>query len=1600
MKDEFATPKAGTAETIFNAALAFSAAERPAYLAGACGDNRVLRQRVEALLRAHEAPHGFLPEQPIAAPRSTILVTPLSEAAGTMIGRYKLLELIGEGGFGSVWMAEQEAPVRRRVALKVIKPGMDTKQVLARFESERQALAIMDHPGIARVFDGGATETGRPYFVMELVRGVRITDYCDSNKLSMRERLGLFIQVCQAVQHAHQKGIIHRDLKPSNILVTEVDGAPVPKVIDFGVAKATQARLTELTLFTGLHQMIGTPAYMSPEQAGLGALDMDTRSDIYALGVLLYELLTGQTPITKEDFEKAGMDEIFRLIREQDPPKPSTRLSALTREELTNIAARRQAEPFKLNRLFRGDLDWIVMKALEKDRRRRYETANGLTMDIQRHLQNEPVTACPPGNFYRFQKMARRNKLVFGAAAAVALSLILGLGISSFLFIREKEARASEAAMLIREKEAHRQAEDAKQQAQAQATRAEAASLEAKTTLSASEFLQGSRLESEGHPGDALAYLARSISDNPANEAASTRLATLLASQSWMAPTVLLRPADSAQFSPDGKRIVTVAADGTALVWDAQSGQPLTEPLRHGNPLSSAQFTTDGKRIVATAPLSAQVWDVQSGRLLAETGHHRNSLFPSQLSPDGQRIVTASMDNTARVWDAQSGEPLTDPLKHEGMVASARFSPNGEGIVTASWDGTARVWDARSGLPLTGPMKHGSIVNSAQFSPNGKRIVTASSDMTARVWDAQSGQPLTEPMKHGSIVKSAQFSPDGKRIVTASYDGTARVWEAQSGQPLTEPMKHGPTVNSAQFSPDGKRILTASTDGTARVWDAQSGQPLTEPLQHGSEVNSAQFSPDGRRILTSAKDGNARLWDVQNGPPLTESLRHGSQVNSAQFSPDGQRIVTASWDGTARVWDAQTGRPLTEPLQHEHAAPVSSAQFSPDGKLIVTSSFDKTARVWDAQSGLPLTAPLPHGDVVLSARFSPDGKMIVTASQDKTARVWEAQSGQPLTEPLQHDYSVTSAQFSPDGKRIVTVSISGVRIWDAQGDLKKWLSFKSMQRLSEPWKPVDSVTSAQFSPDGKRLVTTSLDGTARVREAQGGALTPPMQHGGNIVSAQFSPDGEQIVTASGTMARVWNARSGQLLTEPLRHGSQVNSAQFSPDGKRIVTVSMDNSARVWDAQTGQPLTDPLKHDGYVNSAQFSPDGKRIVTASSDGAARVWDIAPSSENHPAWLAQLAEAISGQALNKQGVLEPTSLNPADVINKLRQELNHQPDHDDWVVWGRWFLADPATRTISPFSKQTVPEYIEDRIKENTVAALGEAQRLAGGNDPLLQRIAEARGTLEQTTRLNTLNHDADALAAQGRLAEAQRKYAEALELSLKVIGPDQPDTLREMRSLANSYCSVGRGKEAITLLEKACALDPKDTRASLMLATWQTWFDQDADYEATRRRLVQQAEGTDQAGTAERAAKVACLRPSTDAVLMTNALNLARRGVELGNNSPLLRYYQLGLGLAEYRNGQYAAAEQTLTLAEQKFGETRDFQFQETARLFRAMSLFRQNRLEDSRRAFSQAEAAMPPFPQDERKPLVDGKPVSHDVLICWLAYKEAKSVLNEPAAAKP
>jgi serine/threonine protein kinase len=420
-------------EALFADALAQPPTQRAAFLDQACNGDSPLLARLIALLAAHESP--------VSLGSSSALP---DERAADVIGRYKLREKLGEGGCGAVWAAEQREPVKRRVALKIIKLGMDTRQVIARFEAERQALAMMDHPNIAKMLDAGATETGRPYFVMELVRGIPITAYCDENNLTTTQRLDLLIKVCHAIQHAHQKGIIHRDIKPSNVLITLHDGVPVPKVIDFGIAKATQQELTEKTIYTKFQQFIGTPAYMSPEQAEMSGLDIDTRSDIYSLGVLLYELVTGRTPFDSKELLKQGVDEIRRTIREKEPPRPSTRIRTFQNEELTAAARRRSTDPRRLAASVRGDLDWIAMRCLEKDRTRRYDTANGLAMDIQRHIRHEPVVARPPSASYRVQKFVRRHRIGLAAAAAVVAVIVAGSIVTTVQALRALRAERTQ----------------------------------------------------------------------------------------------------------------------------------------------------------------------------------------------------------------------------------------------------------------------------------------------------------------------------------------------------------------------------------------------------------------------------------------------------------------------------------------------------------------------------------------------------------------------------------------------------------------------------------------------------------------------------------------------------------------------------------------------------------------------------------------------------------------------------------------------------------------------------------------------------------------------------------------------------------------------------------------------------------------------------------------------------------------------------------------------------------------------------------------------------------------------------------------------------
>jgi serine/threonine protein kinase len=453
-------PNSDSAFEIFTEAIQLPSDERIAFLDRACAGDTDLRRTIEALLRSNDRAGGFLEAPPTASISERREKVVAGEKPGDQVGRYKLLEQIGEGGCGVVFIAEQKEPVRRQVALKVIKPGMDTKSVIARFEAERQALALMDHPNIAHVFDAGSTASGRPYFVMELVRGLKITDYCDQKSLSTAQRLELFIQVCGAVQHAHQKGIIHRDIKPSNILIAaSPEGRPTPKVIDFGIAKATtEQRLTDKTLFTSFEMLIGTPAYMSPEQVEMKSIDVDTRSDIYSLGVLLYELLTGTTPFDTQELLKAGLDEVRRVIRTRDPVRPSTRLSTMAADEVTIIAQRRHVGPTHLIREVRGDLDWIVIKAMEKDRDRRYATANGLAMDVERFQHEQAVLARPPTAAYKLQKLFQRNKLLFISLASIFLLLLATLAVAVRLLVVQRRAvhlasalqwewRASEYAM-------------------------------------------------------------------------------------------------------------------------------------------------------------------------------------------------------------------------------------------------------------------------------------------------------------------------------------------------------------------------------------------------------------------------------------------------------------------------------------------------------------------------------------------------------------------------------------------------------------------------------------------------------------------------------------------------------------------------------------------------------------------------------------------------------------------------------------------------------------------------------------------------------------------------------------------------------------------------------------------------------------------------------------------------------------------------------------------------------------------------------------------------------------------------------------------------
>jgi WD40 repeat protein/serine/threonine protein kinase len=1099
-------------------------AQRAAYLDQACASDPALRAQVEQLLQAHQESGSFM-ARPAPVQGATVDERPKSDGPGAVIGPYKLLEQIGEGGFGIVFMAEQHQPMRRKVALKVLKPGMDTRQVIARFEAERQALALMDHPNIARVLDGGATAAGRPYFVMELVRGIPLTDFCDRNHLPVRDRLELFVRVCQAVQHAHQKGVIHRDLKPSNILVTLHDGTPVAKVIDFGIAKALGQQLTDKTLFTNFAQMIGTPLYMSPEQAEMSGLDVDTRSDIYALGVLLYELLTGTTPLDKQRLSRLGYDELRRIIREEEPPKPSTRLRKDEGGRMKDEKKMRASSfsSFILHPSSFQELDWIVMKALEKDRNRRYETASAFAADMQRYLNDEPVEACPPSALYRLRKLARRHRAALVTAVVVTLAVLLavaGLATSTVLIARQKQVTQN---ALLAETQATGELEQA-------LGREQRTSYFHRIALAHRELQENNLLQAEELldqcPSDHRAwewyYLKRLCHVEPV---------TVRGQPVWPPPIVA--------FSPDGQRLATASEEKAVKIWDATTGQELLALPDTGEVFCAAFRPPDGRWLV-TADRSGPVtvWDATKRQVVRTLGRQGETVRGLAFSPDGGLLASAHEAKIVQVWDATTGALVHELSGHAHLVSTVAFSPDGQRLASGSYDTTVRIWDLTTGKP-TRTLRDSGPVSGVAFSPDGRRLASASLEMTVKIWDLTTGQETFTLDGHILQVWGVAFLDNGRRLASVGADKTLKIWDATTGAVVLTLRGHTQGLTGLACSPDGRRLASVSYDRTTKIWDAS---PLGE-------------AKPGQECLTLRGHSNV-IWDLA-------------------FSPDGRRLASASGDATARVWDARTGR---EDLAfRKHIRTVFSVAFSPDSRRLASGSVQLAndepsyLKVWDATTGQEVLHPRGNTSEAFVVAFSPDnGRWLVTGSHRGEVTVWDATTGQPARTLQPSGPIGFGLAFSPDGRRLASLSSEGMVIvydatrWQEKLPQEPLLTF----RAHKTWVR----SRLAFSPDGQRLVVPGDDNTVNIwdvtttAEQRGSAPQLTLRgHTSQVWGVAFSADGRWVASGGeDNTVRLWDAATGELKRTFRGHSGLVSRVAFSPDSQRLASASFDKTVKLWD----------------------------------------------------------------------------------------------------------------------------------------------------------------------------------------------------------------------------------------------------------------------------------------------------------------------------------------------------------------------------------------------------------------------------------------------------
>jgi serine/threonine protein kinase/WD40 repeat protein len=1132
-----ANPRHDMLEIFTEAMRRESPAARSQYLDEACGKNALIRQRVETLVRAHYAAGSFLGGRMPEAPRTSDQLLPIQ--LGTQIGPYTLVQEIGQGGMGVVYMAQQHEPVRRQVALKIIRPGMDTRQVVARFEAERQALAMMDHVNIARVLDAGTTEQGRPYFVMELVHGVPITRYCDDNRLTPRKRLELFVPVCQAIQHAHQKGIIHRDIKPSNVMVTHYDAKPVPKVIDFGVAKATEQQLTERTLLTQYGAMVGTLEYMSPEQAEMSALGVDTRSDVYSLGVLLYELLTGSTPLSRTQIKDASYAEILRMIMEEEPPRPSARLSN-SGEALTSISAQRQTEPAKLSKLLRGELDWIVMKTLEKDRNRRYATANGLAADVQRYLNDDPVLACPPSAGYRCRKFARRHRRPVLAALLVLLALGCGVVGTTWGLIRTSRARAD----AVRE---------AKEKSLALADKETALTAARESRRSGEERLFGSMLalaqanRRSGRPGqrcETLAVLQRAhqlarVLQLPAarfDELRNAVIATLALPDLYMTGPRHPWPADGFlyDFCEDHTLYARTDRQGNCSIRLMSDDTELNQLPGQGVP-AVPLFSPDGKYITilhisaqhlpATLGVAADIWALEpQGARKVRTEPNVRSV---DYHPTGRQVGLGYNDGAIAVFDVPSGSLSGPPLAPDTLTQeiSIALHPTAPLVAVSSYfSRVVQIRDLRTG-DVVAALPQAVGATQTAWHPDGQTLAVGYGDSKEIKLYDRTTYAVYRTMLGVQGGTGLTFNHRGDRLATNGWLGRVELFDVGTGRQL-----FAASGAMHRFSRDDRRLAAGVQDGRLGIWQVADGREYRTLVRQAAptgHICAIALHPNGRLLAAGTEDGFG-LWDLETGAELTfVAADSDSGVHDLCFEPSGA-LLTCSNSGLFR-WPlvADSGAPghvSMGPPQRLLAA-AKRVNRSTDGRVLVASH--RATGKWQQHAGgwilhtdrLDQPIQIDAGADILPIAVSPDGQWVVTCTfATGIARVWTAHDGRFVKQLT--TWGADLPRFSSDGRWLST-DLAGDQVF-----------------VVDSWEPTRSFSASAFAASaGGLLALDPIAGVTPLCDRDTGREIARLESPAATATPMrlFTPDGCRLIDVGNAELKgihVWDLRLiRQQLTE-------------------------------------------------------------------------------------------------------------------------------------------------------------------------------------------------------------------------------------------------------------------------------------------------------------------------------------------------------------------------------------------------------------------------------------------------------------------------------------